>query len=235
LANLLAKIVTSPFRALAMLLPAGGEKGLDSIAFEAGRSDVSPPEKEKLANLAIALQKRPQLKLVVQGRYNSEIDRAELKSADVRRALANRLGQKLGPNEYPGPVDFSSPETSKALEAMFSDRFGANALEALKAEQEAAFEKAQKDGASVKASAGTGTAVQKDRGQLARELFARLAEAEPVNDAALVKLADARAQSIAADLADAGRIPTERIKVKPSVADDKKDSVSAALSLEAGS
>jgi flagellar motor protein MotB len=48
-----------------------------------------------------------------------------------------------------------------------------------------------------------------------------------------VKLADARAQAIVAELTDAGQLPTERIEVKPSAADDKKGSVSAALSLEA--
>jgi hypothetical protein len=233
LANLLTKIVTSPFRALAALLPGGGEEGLNFVAFEAGRPDVPPPEKEKLAKLAAALQKRPQLKLTVQGRYNSETDRAELKSAAVRRAVANRLGQKLEPDEEPGPVDFSSPETGKALEAMFSDRFGADALETLKAEQKAALEKAQKDAATAKTKAGTRKVVEEDPGRFAKNLFARLAEAEPVDDAALVRLADGRAQAIVAQLTGAGKLPTERIEVKPSAADDKKDSVSAALNLEA--
>jgi hypothetical protein len=234
LVNLLTKIVTSPFRALAALVPGGGEGGLDSVAFEAGRPDIPPPEKEKLAKLAGALQKRPQLKLGVQGRYNPETDRAELKSAGVRRAVATRLGQKLDPAEDPGAVDFSSPETGKALEAMFSERFGADALKALKAEQEAALEKAKKDAATAKTTGGTPTAAEEDPGQFAKNLFARLAGAEPVDDAALVKLADARAQAIVAELTDAGQLPAERIKVKPSAADDKKDSVSAALNLEAG-
>jgi hypothetical protein len=233
LVNLLTKIVTSPFRALAALLPGGGEEGLDSVAFEAGRPDVSPPEKEKLAKLAGALQKRPQLRLGVQGRYNPETDRAELKSAAVRRAVATRLGRKLDADEDPGPVDFSSPETGKALEAMFSERFGADALKALKAEREAALEKAKKAAASAKTTGGTLTAAEQDPGEFAKNLFARLAEAEPADDAALVKLADARARAIVAELTDAGQIPAERIEVKPSAVDDKKDSICAVLSLEA--
>ena len=40
--------------------------------------------------------------------------------------------------------------------------------------------------------------------------------------------------AIVAELTEAGNISSERIKVKPPAADDKKDSVSAALSLEAG-
>jgi len=233
--NLLTKIVTSPFRALGALLPGGGgEDAFNSVAFEAGRPDVPPPEKEKLATLAGALQKRPQLKLSVQGRYNPETDRAELKSAGVRRALAARLGQKPDPAEDPGPVDFSSPETVKALEAMFSERFGADALKALKAEQTAAFEKAKKDAAAAKTSGSAPAAAEEDPGQFAKNLFGRLAEAEPADDVALAKLADARAQAIVAELSTAGQIPAERIEVKPSAADDKKDSVSAALNLEAG-
>jgi hypothetical protein len=173
--NLITKIVTSPFRAWG---PCRRQRGRLLLAFEAGRPDVPPPEKEKLATLAGALQKRPQLKLSVQGRYNPETDRAELKSAGVRRALAARLGQKLDPAEDPGPVDFSSPESGKALEAMFSERFGADALKALKAEQKAAFEKAKKDAAAAKTSGGT-PASSENPGQHAKNMFGRLAEAEP--------------------------------------------------------
>jgi hypothetical protein len=49
-----------------------------------------------------------------------------------------------------------------------------------------------------------------------------------------VNLADARAQAIVAELTDAGQLLSERIKVKPSVPDNDKAAVSAALSLEAG-
>ena len=234
LVNLLTKIVTSPFHALASLVPGGEEEAFNAVAFAAGRPDVPPPEKEKIAKLAVALQKRPQLKLGVQGRYNPETDRAELKSVGVRRALATRLGQDPDTAEDYGPVDFSSPETGQALESMFSERFGADALMALKADQEATLEKANKNNAAAKTTGGTATAAEEDPGRFAKDLFVRLVEVEPVDDAALVKLADARAQAIVAELTDAGKLPSERIKVKPSAPYDDKDEVSAALSLEAG-
>ena len=135
--NLLTKIVTSPFRALGAILPGGGEESFDSVAFEPGRPDVPAPEKEKLAKLGDALQKRPQLKLVVQGRYNPETDLRELRNASLRRTLAISLGRKLRRSTEPGPVDFGSPETGKTLEAMFAERFGSDALKALKDEQKA--------------------------------------------------------------------------------------------------
>ncbi|PKN29677.1 MAG: hypothetical protein CVU64_07105, partial [Deltaproteobacteria bacterium HGW-Deltaproteobacteria-21] len=142
--NLLTKIVTSPFRALAALIPGAGEESFKKVDFEPGSAEVVPPEKEKLARLATALQKRPQLKLSVEGRYNPETDRAVLRTAGLRRALATRLGQKPESDVGSDPVDYGSPETGKALEVMFSDRFGADALKTLKAELKA-IEKVRKE------------------------------------------------------------------------------------------
>jgi hypothetical protein len=230
--NLLTKIATSPFRALGALVPGGGAESLSSVAFEPGRPDVPPPEKEKLAKLGIALQKRPQLKLVVQGRYNPATDLRELRTASLRRTLAVRLGRKLRRSTEPGPVDFSSPETGKALEVLFTERFGNDALKALKDEQKAAEDKAKKE-AAAKGAASAAEGEPKDPGQLAKAMFARLAESEPIGDPDLTQLAEARAQAIVAELVDAGRIPAERIEVKPPAAVESKNPVSAALSLEA--
>jgi len=225
--------VTSPFRALGALVPGGGEGTFNTVAFEPGRPDVPPPEKEKLAKLAGAVQKRPQLKLSVQGRYNPESDRAELKTVNVRRAVAARLGQKPAPGEEPGPVDFDSPETTKALEAMFAERFGADALKALKGELRAADEKAKKEAATKGKAAPEGAAAE-DPGLAAKTMFDRLAAAEPVDDGALVRLGDARTQAIIAELGGSGQIPAERMEAKPAAALEPKDSISAVLNLEAG-
>jgi len=233
LGNLITKIVTSPFRALGALLPGGGEEAFNVVAFEPGRSDVPPPEKEKLAKLAGALQKRPQLKLSVQGRYNPESDRAELRTTAVRQALTVRLGQKPVPGEEPGPVDFGSPETTKALEALFAERLGAEALKALKAEFKAADEKAKKETAAKGKSAAAEAAAE-DPGQTAKILFDRLAAAEPVDEGTLVRLGDARAQAVIAELSGPGQIAAERLEAKPAAALEPKDSISAVLNLEAG-
>jgi len=230
---LITKIVTSPFRALGALVPGGGEESFNTVAFEPGRPDVPPPEKEKLAKLAGALQKRPQLKLSVQGRYHPDSDRAELRTAAVRQALAARLGQKPAPGEEPGPVDFGSPETTKALEVLFAERLGAEALKALKAELRAADEKAKKAAAAKGKTVSVESAAE-DPGQTAKVLFDRLAAAEPVDDGALVRLADARAQAVVAELSGPGLIAAERLEVKPAAALDPKDPIAAALNLEAG-
>jgi hypothetical protein len=231
-ANLITKIVTSPFRALGALLPGGGDETFNSVAFEPGRPDVPPPEKEKLARLAGALQKRPQIRLTVQGRFNPQSDLAELRTVFLSRSLTARLGQKPVPGEDPGPVDFSSPETGKALEALFAQRFGADALKALKAELKAADEKAVKDAAAKGGAAAD--AGSDDPGRNAKILFDRLAAVEPVDEGALARLADARARAVVSELGADGRIPAERIEIKPPAAVDVKDPASALLNLEAG-
>jgi len=230
--NLLTKIVTSPFRALAALIPGGGEEAFKNIAFEPGGARVPPPEKEKLANLAAALQKRPQLKLVVQGRYNPETDRAALQSAGLGRALAARLGQNLLPGMDPGPVDYSSPETGQVLEVMFSERFGAEALTVLKAQLGAADEKLNQE-AAAKEKAGKLKGTAEDPGRLAKLLFTRLAEVEPIDEAALVRLADARALSVIAELSGPRALVANRLATKGSAALGKSDPATAELTLEA--
>lgn len=230
--NLLTKIVTSPFRALAALLPGGGEETFKNVAFEPGSARVPPPEKEKLVHLTGALQKRPQLKLAVQGRYNPETDRAVLRSNRLGRSLAERLGQNLAPGMDPGPVDYSSPETGQALAAMFSERFGADALNTLEAELKAADEMLTKE-AVAKDKADASQVTVEDPGRLAKRLFTRLAETEPVAEAELVHLADARTQAVIAELSGPRGIAAERIAAKTSTVLERSDPVTAELTLEA--
>ena len=203
-----------------------GEDGFDAVAFEPGRPELTPPEREKLAHLAGALQKRPQLKLSVQGRYTPEADRAELQAIAVRRALAARLGR--APEAADDPVDYSGPETAKAVEALFVQRLGAEALKALKTEQAAALAKARKEAGAAPPP------VEDDPGRFTKDLIARIERAEPVDDAALSRLADARAAAVVAEVRDVGMIAPERLLTLPPAAMEKADGpVTAALSLEA--
>ncbi|KJS31417.1 MAG: hypothetical protein VR64_11455 [Desulfatitalea sp. BRH_c12] len=216
-ANLAKKIISSPFRALAGLIPGSDEETIDRIVFEPGRTGVPPPEKEKLAKLADALRKRPRLTLVVQGRYHPEKDRTTLARRSVRRALAERVGQSQTPGEAFGPVDFSSPETGEAMEDMFTERFGRDALKALKAELKNRPPKEEQS---------------EDAGSTAKKLFARLVEAEPVSEAQFVQLADARAAAVIAELSGPQGVSPERLATRDSTALAPKEPVFAALDLE---
>jgi hypothetical protein len=127
--NVLTKIATAPFRALASLF-GGGEK-FDSIAFEPGSPRLTPPEREKLVRVAAVLNKRPGLSLTVHGVW-SDADRLAIQDRQARRAVAQKAGQHLEADEDPGPLSTQDPKIQSAIEDVFADRFGRAELAALK-------------------------------------------------------------------------------------------------------
>ena len=129
--NLITKIAASPFRALGALLGVDTEK-LDVIEFEDGFAELLPPEVEKLANLAKALEKRPNLKLLVQGRYSEKKDGKALKAMQLKKYIAERQGVTLTPGEVPGALDFGNPAIQSVLEAVFTERYGKERLGEIK-------------------------------------------------------------------------------------------------------
>ncbi len=128
--NVLTKIVTAPFRALGALFGGGGEK-VDEIAFEAGATRLTPPEREKLVRLATVLNKRPGLALSVSGTW-AEVDRVALQDLQMRRAVADKSGSPVGAKGDPGPLSTRAPKVQAALETLFADSFGSAELAALK-------------------------------------------------------------------------------------------------------
>ena len=226
LVNLITKIATAPFRVLGALVGGGAGENFDAIAFEPGDTAVPAPEREKLKKLAEALQKRPQLKLEVQGRYSTEIDGKEIKGLSVRRAVAERLGTKLEMDEDPGPLDYGQPETRQALEALFKERFGAPELKALE-------DSLAKESVAAAPSASQPPAAEKaeDPGRLSKALYARLVENEPVPETMLTELAEARASAIVAALTGDGGVAPERLSTKPPDPLPKDAPVSAKLFL----
>ena len=67
-ANVVTKLVSSPFKLLGSLIP-GGKSDLDltKVKFEASAFEMAPLEKAKLDALALALKERPRLKLELSG------------------------------------------------------------------------------------------------------------------------------------------------------------------------
>ncbi len=127
--NVFTKIATAPFRALGALF-GGGEK-FESIVFEAGNSHLTPPEREKLVQLAAALNKRPNLSIEIHGVY-AEADRVALQDRQLRRTVLEKSGQHIEGDGDPGPISTRQPKIQSALESIFSDRFGSGELTALK-------------------------------------------------------------------------------------------------------
>jgi hypothetical protein len=219
--NLITKIVTAPFRALAALLGIEGED-LERVAFDPGKGTVPPPEAEKLTHLAEAMAKRPQLNLAVQGQYHPESDAAALRELSLRGEIAKRLGTPPAPGEDPGPVDYGSRETADLLLAMFAERFGSDALKA--------FSEERKPPARAKES----KTEAEDPGELAKALYARLAESQPLAATALAELAAARAQAVVELMTAKLGLAPQRLGVLEAAAAGDQTAPAATLQLTAG-
>lgn len=86
----LTNIATAPFRFLAGLVGFEGED-LAVVGFDPGRSNVRPPQREKLVNLAEALEQRPQLRLRVPPVYAEQADEEALAAVLLDERIESRI------------------------------------------------------------------------------------------------------------------------------------------------
>jgi uncharacterized protein involved in outer membrane biogenesis len=198
--TVIKNIVTAPFRALGALLGGGATK-LDAVAFDPGSARVLPTELDKLKKVAEALRQRPQLKVIVDGRYQEALDGKSLRAEKVRRELAAAMNVKLASGEEPGPVAFDNAKTQRALEKLMAERAGKDAM----AEFTAQFEKrAGRKAVRVNpalALFGKGT---EDR-EFYEALYRRVVELHPLPGAELQALGKQRAAAVSQALVkDAG-------------------------------
>ncbi|RPJ46834.1 MAG: DUF748 domain-containing protein [Betaproteobacteria bacterium] len=227
--TVITRIVTAPFRALGALFGAGAET-LGDIVFDPGSARILPTEHEKLRRVAEGLQKRPQLKLVVQGLYHQDHDGRALRTQAVRADLAAREGLRLTQGEDPGPVGFDSAKTQRALENMLEARAGGDAV----AQFVAAFRKT----AGREVDRVNPVLAVMGRGAGDRALYVamhqRLVELQPLPAPALAALARARADAITNAFTSRLRFDPARMGSKPvgAVEEIAKDGVPVKLSFE---
>lgn len=88
--NIITKAVTAPFSLLANLV--GSDDELDSAEFAFGASTLSPAVKEKLDTLAKALNKRPGLRVNIEGTVNAVSDASALAQRQLNNTLLIRSG-----------------------------------------------------------------------------------------------------------------------------------------------
>src|SRR5262249_1930213 len=130
IANLITRVISAPFRALARLF-GGVNEEVGSIDFDPGSAWLRPPEREKLDKVARGLSERRELKLVIRGPFDLAQDGEALRSAGIRRDVAHALGVKLEGREDPGPIAYSDAATQRALEALLGTRAGPKGMEEL--------------------------------------------------------------------------------------------------------
>lgn len=109
LANLLGKMVASPFSLMGKLVPGGGTgEDLQYIEFDPGSTAMLASEQKKIEILSKGLEERPGLRLEVTGTADPDRDRTALKLEVLKSQLLARWQKdKEGPNV---------PEMSKADE-----------------------------------------------------------------------------------------------------------------------
>ncbi len=224
IANVLTKIVTAPLRALGALFGGGGEQ-IENIVFEAGAPQLAPPEREKVAQLAAAMGKRPGLILSVGG-VHVEADRAALQDVRLRRGLLARAGQRVPEEGDPGPISTQQPKLREALETLYKERVGAADLAALKEGFRSANPGQLEESAAGRAMSRLSGLLREKKALSESEvaelkgadfygvLFERLRARETIPDKSLQELAQKRGESVAALLRSAGVAP-ERVQLLP--------------------
>lgn len=227
--TVITRIVTAPFRALGALFGSGAET-LGDIIFDPGSARILPTEYEKLRRVAEGLQKKTDLKLIVQGLYHQNLDSQGLRSRAVRADLAAREGLKLAPGEDPGAIGFDSAKTQRALELMLEARAGGDAA--------AQFAEAFRKTAGRDVSRVNAALAMVGRGAGDRALYVamhqRLVELQPLPAAALGELAKARADVITRAFTERLKFDKARLGSKPveAVEEAAKNGVPAKLSFE---
>jgi len=192
--NLITGLVTSPFRLLGRLIGVESEN-FDRIEFEPGDAELTPPEREKLTQLAEALTLRPNLALIVPGAVSADADTAALQ--------VDRVDARIDADIEALGADVALLERRhRAIESLYSRANPGQLLDTLQAE----FMQAQ-DPANAESP------LVLDEAAYLAALREQLVAAEPVTEADLDGLAGARAQGIRDALTADGTIALERVEL----------------------
>ena len=204
--QILSKIATAPFRLLGKLFGIGGDD-VELVDFDPGRSDVIPPEREKLDSLAAEMGRKPELLLSVEGRYDSISDVAALREASLQREIATRrdsLGKK-------GQEDTSTTMLARILESLFESQFGKPARDSLESGLKEAWKRDT-----------TRTSKKYDPAGYYTEMRTRLLAVQPVEAGALEELGRARSVAVIAAVTSGGLVDSSRVAVEEPVPVKKK-------------
>ena len=202
--NIIASIVTSPFRLLAGLVGAGSEE-FSELEFEPGEAELTPPEQEKIDKLAEALALRPNLSLTLAGTVDEAVDGHALAVARVDAQIEAELANSEGSDEM------LSKRRRQALELMIATALPELDLGEVRDAQQRPADPAAPDGKQVL-----------DEPAYLAELRDRLIDVELVTDADLDALASARSAEVQASLQSQG-VDASRIVIEARAAASAKD------------
>ncbi len=166
--NVLVKVATSPFSALAALA-GGGDADLSMVEFGPGAAELRPDSKDRLTLLVQSLSQRPALGLELEGAAGPEADGAALRRAALERSLkrAKAAGMRAPPASI-DDVTLDAGEREKLLRAAHDAAFPASGRKAGEPAPTLA-ELEERLAAAQVISADTYRALAAERAQRARE------------------------------------------------------------------
>jgi hypothetical protein len=216
LVNVIGKIVTSPFRALASLI--GSEQDLSTISFAAGESILSKPEISKLDDLAKALKARSVLKLEIKGAAFQEQDWPAVSDDalydQLKRIKAAEINKRGGIKTRAEYVQISDQDYRRLMEQLFVEKFPQMVEKSL-------LGTTRLVGSSADSNTDKFYAV-------AKEKLSAIIQPEPQR---LKDLAAQRAQAIAKYIVQKGGVANERIFILDTVIDPSRESAEIISSL----
>lgn len=205
--NVVTKVATAPFRALAGML---GSEGFDAVNFAPGQAVIDPPEQEKLAKLAQLMSKRPRLSITLAGSYDAQGEARPLARARIDRAILSAAGLKPEAGLPLATPDLEDQATHSAIKSVYADKIGRLKLMAKL----------------------LGMSDNRSRYQALREELIS-AEQSKLDHSLFTQLAQQRAKAAHQELLKAAPTLAERIQMaEPQTVKADKDGVPLAIKLE---
>jgi hypothetical protein len=209
--QVLGKIATAPFRFLGKLFGGGGDDA-ELVDFDPGRSDVIPPEREKMDSLAAELARKPDLLLKIEGRFDSVSDGEALREAKVQALVAARRDSLFKGSTA---KDTTSSVLGRTLESLYAEQFSAPALDSLRDSLSLAFK--------AEPPAGRKPRHGYESPAYYSLLRTRMVDRQAASPGELEQLARDRAGALASALAAAGFTDSSRVELlEPAAVKRKK-------------
>ncbi|WP_072795390.1 DUF748 domain-containing protein [Marinobacter antarcticus] len=199
LGDAITSVITAPFSFLANLVGAGSEN-LGQVEFAKGRTDLLPPQRERIAKLREALNQRPALALELAGPFSRNFDGPALQREKAIETLRQRLA---GADREVADPSLTAESNQSIVETMFSSYYPETDLEAVQTR----FTEKQNE-----SSDGAGLDALAYRNHLAERVIA----AQSITDAELEAIANARASAVRDALVDPNAdasIATDRVRL----------------------
>ncbi len=195
--GLITDAVTAPFRFLGNMLGIDSEE-LGQLQFLAGRTDLTPPELEKIAHLENAMTQRPELGVEISGTFDPDIDIPALQFITLQNTVIERLGENLN---MANNDTMLGNDVRKTLENLFRERLPERSVKSLKATHKV-----------PPIDDPNGKPVL-DELTYTADLRDRLLATEPVSKQMLTELAKTRAEAIRTAFLESGNFDETRLTI----------------------